>query len=63
MYASHFKLTWPKAMRAYAMAQHPSSVRRQLFPLNDFFSRTTWPISTKLCRKHSWGWGFRFVQI
>jgi len=40
-----------------------SSVWRQLFPLNDFFSRTTRPISTKLGRKHAWGWGLRFVQI
>jgi len=39
------------------------SVRFQLFPLNDFFSRTTRPISTKFGRKHVWGWGFRFVQI
>jgi len=31
------------------------SVRRQLFPLNDFFSRTTKPISTKLGKKHAWG--------
>jgi len=37
-------------MRAYAMAQRPLSVRRQLFPLNDFFSRTTRPISTKLIK-------------
>jgi len=50
-------------MRAYAMAQRPSSVRRQCFPLNDFFSRTTRPISTKLGRKHAWGMGFRCVQI
>jgi len=51
-------------MRAYAMAERPSSicpssvrpsVLRQLFPLNDFFSRTTRPISTKLGRKHAWG--------
>jgi len=30
------------------------SVRCQLFPLNDFFSRTTRPISTNLGRKHTW---------
>jgi len=29
----------------------------QLFPLNDFFSRNTRPISTKLGRKHNWGMG------
>jgi len=46
-----------------AASVQPSSVRRQLFPLNDFFSRTTRPISNKLGRKHAWGWGFRFVQI
>jgi len=34
-----------------------------LFPLNHFFSRTTWPISTKLGGKHAREWGFRFVQI
>jgi len=45
-------------MRAYAMAQRPS-VRRQLFPLNDFFSKTTRPISTKLGRKHAWEMGIQ----
>jgi len=45
-------------MRAYGMVQRPS-VRRQLFPLNDFFSRTTKPISTKLGRKHVWGMGIQ----
>jgi len=34
-----------------------------LFPLNDFFLRTTWPISTKLGGKHAWGMGIRIVQI
>jgi len=33
------------------------AVRRQHFPLNDFFSRTTKPILTKLFRKHAWGIG------
>jgi len=46
-------------MRAYGMAQRPS-VRRQLFPLKDFFSRTTRPISIKLGRKHAWGIGIQF---
>jgi len=27
--------------------------------LNDFFSRTTWPISTKLGGKHAWGMGIQ----
>jgi len=31
--------------------------------LKKIFSRTTRPISTKLGRKHAWGWGFRVVQI
>jgi len=35
------------------------SVWRQLFPLNNFFSRTTRPISTKLVRKHAWGMGIQ----
>jgi len=39
------------------------SVRRQLFPLNDFFLRTTRPISTKHGRKHAWGMGIKIVQI
>jgi len=39
------------------------SVWHELFDLNNFFSRTTRPISTKLGRKHAWGWGFRFIQI
>jgi len=34
-----------------------SVVQRQLFPLNDFFSRTTRPVSTKLGKKHVWGMG------
>jgi len=38
------------------------SVRRQLFPLNDFFSRTTRPISTKLGRKHAWGMGIKICS-
>jgi len=29
------------------------SIRCQLFPLNDFFSRTTRPISTNVVRKHA----------
>jgi len=50
-------------MRAYAMAQRPSSVRRQLFPLNDFFSRTTWPISIKVGRNvGSWGMGIQICS-
>jgi len=50
-------------MRAYAMAQCLPSVWHKLFPLNEFFSRTTRPISIKLAigRKHALG--FRFVQI
>jgi len=40
----------------------PSSVRRQLFPLNDFFSRTTTPISTKLGRKHAWKMGIQICS-
>jgi len=39
----------------------PSSVRRQLFPLNDF-SKTTRPISTKLERKHAWGMGIQICS-
>jgi len=35
------------------------SVRNQLFPLNDFFSRTTRPISTKVGRKHALGMGIQ----
>jgi len=34
-----------------------------LVPLNDFFSRTNRPISTKLGRNMLRGWGFRFVEI
>jgi len=48
-------------MRAYVMAQH-LSVQRQLFPLNDFFSRTTRPISTKRGRKHAWGMGIQICS-
>jgi len=43
------------------MAQRPS-VRRQLFSLNDFFSRTTRPISTKFRRKHAWGMGIQICS-
>jgi len=49
-------------MRAYAMAQRPY-VRHQIFPLNDFFSRTTRPIATKHGRKHAWRMGIHIVQI
>jgi len=53
-------------MGAYAMAQHPSSVRlssvqRHLFHLNDF-SRTTRPISTKIGREHAWGMGIQICS-
>jgi len=36
-----------------------ASVRRKLFHLNDFFSRTTWPISRKLAL----GMGIQIVHI
>jgi len=49
-------------MRAYAIAQHPSSIQCQLYPLNDFFSRTTRPISTRLGRKHSRGMGIQICS-
>jgi len=45
------------------MTQRPSSVHRQDFPLNDFFSRINRPISTKFGRKHAWGWEFRTIRI
>jgi len=41
---------------------HCSSVRRQLFPLNDFFSRTTRPISTKLGRNDAWENGIQIYS-
>jgi len=39
-----------------------ASVRRQLFPLNDFFSRTTRPISTKLGRNDAWDKGIQICS-
>jgi len=39
-----------------------ASVRRQLLPLNDFFSITTKPISTKLGRKQAWGMGMQICS-
>jgi len=33
-----------------------------MFPLNDFFSRTTLPISTKLGRKHAWRMGIQICS-
>jgi len=42
----------------------PASIRCQLFPLNDFFSKTTGPIfQPNLVGIMLGGWGFRFVQI
>jgi len=41
---------------------HGVAVRRQLFPLNNFFLRTTNPISTKLGRKHTWGMGIQICS-
>jgi len=32
------------------------------FSFNDFFSRTTRPISTKLGRKHAWGMGIQICS-
>jgi len=40
-----------------SLCHSAASVLPQLFPLNDFFSRTTRPISTKFDRKHAWGDG------
>jgi len=45
-----------------ATSVRPSSVRRQLFPLNDFFSRTTRPISPKLGRKRAWRTGIQLCS-
>jgi len=44
------------------MVQHPSSVWRGICPLNDFFSRTTRPISTKCGRKRAWGMGIQICS-
>jgi len=46
-----------------SLCRGAASVVRQLFPLNNFFSRTTEPNATKLGRKYHWAWGFRFVKI
>jgi len=40
-----------------------ASVRRQLFHLKDFFSRTTSQFQPNLVWNMLGGWGFRFVQI
>jgi len=38
-------------------------VRRLLtFSFKDFFSQTTWPISTKLGGKHDWGMGIQICS-
>jgi len=39
-----------------------ASVWRKLFPLNNFFSRTAKPISTKFGRKHAWGMGIQICS-
>jgi len=39
-----------------------ASVRRQSFPLSNFFSKTTTLISNKFGRQQFREWGFRFVQ-
>jgi len=48
-------------MRAYGMVQRPS-IWCQLFPLNDFFSKTTRPISTKLGRNDAWEKGIQICS-
>ena len=57
MFLAHlsWKLKW-----AFLIAFHPSSVC--LFPIFDFFSRTTGPISTKLGTKHPWVNGIQFCS-
>jgi len=41
----------------------PASVRPSVCPsLNDFFSRTTWPITTKLGGTHAWGMGIQLCS-
>jgi len=42
-----------------SLCRGASSVVRQLFPLNNFFSRTTEPNLTKLGRKYHWGMGIQ----
>jgi len=46
---------------SYGMAGHLSGWH-QLFPLNDFFSRNTRPISTKLGWKHAWEVGIQICS-
>jgi len=52
----------PRQLMPWRSVRRMSSVRRQLFPLNDFFSRTTRPISTKLGRNHSWQMGIQICS-
>jgi len=42
-----------KGHESLCQACCPSSIQLHLFPLNDFFSKTTRPISTKVGRKHA----------
>jgi len=42
-----------------SLCRGAASVVRQLFPLNNFFSRTTEPNSTKHGRKYHWGMGIQ----
>jgi len=53
-----FFLPFSLCYGATSIVRRPS-VRRQIFPSNDFLSRTTWPISTKLGRKHASGMGIQ----
>jgi len=61
---------WSNKLLAHLTEDHEnlchgaaSVARHQHFPLNDFFSGTTRPISTKLGRKHALEMGIQIVQI
>jgi hypothetical protein len=48
-------------MQSVRLSVYPSIHPSVNFSIFDFFSRTTGPISAKLCTNHPWGRGFRFV--
>jgi hypothetical protein len=62
---------WDKGIQVCSNeGQHPSlrgdnskrvKIHKKSFKI--FFSRTTWPISTRLSTNHPWGIGFKFDQM
>jgi len=58
----HLSIFRSYELMSWCSVCHLLSIWRQLYPLKDFFTRTTRPISTKLGREHAWGMGIQMYS-